>query len=120
MQNIEKRTTPRTALKADALVQRLGVSPSGNGVAFPVQVIDAGQRGMRLCSQEAMDAGQAVKVEMGDAMFLGEICYCAPAPAGEGYHLGVVTKECLSGLSSLQHLIQALAPQPAPEFERSR
>ncbi len=117
---MEKRTTPRTAVQATALVQRLGVSAGGNGVAFPVLVVDASERGMRLSSQEAMDAGQAVKVEMGDSMYLGEICYCAAAPGGAGYHLGVVTQECLNGLNGLQHLIQALQPEGARELERTR
>ena len=117
---MEKRKAPRAAVSAVAMMQRLGISPGENGAAFPVQVVDAGESGMRLLSQVSMDAGQAVKIEIGDLMFLGEICYSAVAPGNAGYHLGVVTQECLSGLHGLQHLIQALSSDSARELQRSR
>ena len=74
-----------------------------------------------------MNAGQAVKIEMGDAMFLGEVCYCAAA-SGETaigdrdkqFYLGIVTKQCLTGLASLHHLIRALSPETTRELEPSR
>jgi len=69
-----------------------------------------------------MNAGQAVKIEMGDTMFLGEVCYCAPASCegNQSFYLGIVTRECLTGLASLHHLIQALSPDPVSVLDRSR
>lgn len=117
---MEKRTRPRIDVNVTASVQRLGICAGGNGRAIAVQVVDASERGMRLRSPEALDAGQAVKIEMGDAMFLGEICYCASVSGRADYFLGVVTEECLTGLNSLQHLIQALQPKGIREREPSR
>jgi len=77
---------------------------------------------MRVRSPERIDAGRAVKIEMGDAMFLGEVCYCAAAPGDDPkiFNLGIATKQCLTGLASLHHLIRALSPEGAPELERTR
>jgi hypothetical protein len=117
---VEKRKTPRVEINAVATMQLLGTTPEGNGNPFPVRVVDASERGMKLQAGQPMDAGQPVRVEFGEAMFLGEVCYCAPAGdgAGESYYLGVITQECLTGLSSLHHLIHALRPEPAEKLER--
>lgn len=118
----DQRAVSRLEVNAGATVQVLGASASGNGQATPVIVIDTSERGMRLRSPAPMSAGQAVKIEVGDSMFLGEVCYCAPATLQTGpcFHLGVVTRECLSGLASLQQLMRALTPEPALELERRR
>ena len=122
MSNSERRLTPRAEVKASANVQTLGISAAANGKPFPVQVIDASDRGMRLHSTEPLKAGQALKIEMGESMFLGEVCYCAPAIAdGQAvFYVGVVTDECLTGLNGLQHLIRALEPETANEREPAR
>jgi hypothetical protein len=111
---VEKRATPRQNVTGKATLQVLGATPSGNGEPLEVGIVDMSEQGMRLESPCAVDAGQAVKVEAGDAMFLGEVCYCA-AMEGAGYYVGVVTTQCLSGLRSLQHLIEALRPEGSRE-----
>ncbi|MFN0102479.1 MAG: PilZ domain-containing protein [Bryobacteraceae bacterium] len=122
MSKTDKRTTPRSEINVDATVQMLGVSAAANGRAFPVKVVDLSERGMRLQAADPMDAGQAVKIELGDAMFLGEVCYCAPVAGdpGNSYFLGVITHECLNGLAGLHHLMRALAPESARDLERVR
>ncbi|MBI2685653.1 MAG: PilZ domain-containing protein [Acidobacteria bacterium] len=112
---MEKRTTPRIPVNARAVVQTLGGAPETNGQPVKVAIVDASHRGMRLQSEIAMKPGDAVKIEIEEAMFLGELCYCTPRTGG-GFHIGVVTEQCLTGLSSLQHLTQAVAsaPNPAP------
>ena len=102
-----------------ATMQRLGATAEANGAPFPVRVVDASERGMKLEAGEAIDAGQPVRVDYGEAMFLCEVCYCAPT-GGEAkpYYLGVIIHECLTGLSSLHHLIQALRPEAAEKLER--
>jgi hypothetical protein len=117
--NVEKRKTPRVDINAVATMQLLGTTAEANGKPFPVRVVDASERGMKLEAGEAIDAGQPVRVEFADAMFLGEVCYCAPAGReAKSYYLGVITHECLTALSSLHHLIQALGPAPAEKLER--
>ena len=116
----EQRATPRLEVQAAARLQALGKSSDQNGAPVRVTVVDSSDRGMRLYSTAAMNTGQAVAVEIGEAMFLGEVCYCAPAPAGEGFFLGIHVRECLTGLASLHHLIQALSPQLVTEPQRQR
>jgi len=118
----DQRGAPRLEADAAASVQILGTPAGANGPAMPVTVVDASERGMRLRSAAPMNAGQAVKIEMGDTMFLGEVCYCASASSegNQSFYLGIVTRECLTGLASLHHLIQALSPDPVSVLDRSR
>lgn len=122
MSQTDKRTTPRVAINAPATLQALGTQAMANGMATPVAVVDASERGMRLLSAAPLDAGQAVKIELNDAMFLGEVCYCAPVAGShaDGFHMGIMIQECLTGLTSLHHLIHALTPEPAEQREPVR
>jgi hypothetical protein len=118
----DQRSVPRLAVRAEATLQMLGVSSAANGPALPVTVVETSQCGMRLHSAVPMNAGQPVAIQVGDAMFLGEVCYCTRAAAEADTHfcLGIVTKECLTGLASLHHLLQALTPELAKELEPRR
>ena len=127
MPNPDQRAVSRVEINAVASLQMLGTTANANGLATAVTVVDVGDRGMRLLSVAPMDTGQAVKIEVGDAMFLGEVCYCVAAPgdaalgkSDERFYLGIVTKQCLTGLTSLHHLIRALSPETAQELEPSR
>ena len=115
----DKRAVPRTAVDLPATLQELGTRAKGNGPPTGVRIVDASPAGMRLEIGQAIPAGRAVRIDLGDAMFLGETCYCVPAenPA-RGYYLGIVVEQCLTDLTGLRHLIQALTPQAAPERER--
>ena len=116
MADKEKRTRPRIAVDAVATLQVLGASQSTNGVPISVRVTDASERGMRVQAEVQMDTGLPVRLDIGDSMFLGEICYCAPAPKGAPatYNIGIVTEQCLTGLSGLRHLINALEQEKSP------
>ncbi len=127
MARTDKRTLPRVEMNAAASLQMLGTTAGANGQATAVTIVDVSDRGMRLLTAVPMDVGQAVKIEVGDVMFLGEVCYCATTPGADGignsdkqFYLGVVTKECLTGLASLQHLIGALSPEAVEELEPKR
>ena len=116
----DQRAVRRLEAKAAAAtVQTLGTSAGANGPVRAVTVVDVSERGMRLRSAAPMNAGEAVKIEMGDTMFLGEVCYCAPvsSEADRSFYLGIVTRECLTGLASLHHLIRALSQEPVRELE---
>lgn len=120
MADNDKRTRPRIAVDAAAILQVLGTSQLTNGTPIPVRVSDANERGMRLQSGTQIDAGRAIRLDIGECMFLGEVCYCAPAPAGASapYNIGIVTEQCLTGLSGLRHLITALDLEKSPKLER--
>ena len=123
----DRRSSSRIEINAAASLQMLGTTAGANGQARTVTIVDVSDQGMRLLSAVPMDVGQAVKIEVGDVMFLGEVCYCATTPGADGignsdkqFYLGVVTKECLTGLASLQHLIGALSPEAVEELEPKR
>lgn len=127
MSRTDQRTVPRMEMNAAASLQMLGTTAGANGQARAVTVVDVSDRGMRLLSAAPMDTGQAVKIEVGEAMFLGEVCYCAATPgvdvignSDKQFYLGVVTKQCLTGLASLHHLIRALSPEAVEELEPKR
>mgnify|MGYP003348126988 CR=1 FL=1 len=113
----DKRKAPRMEVNAAATIQVLGLTAAANSVASPANIGDISERGMRLRTSIAIDAGQAVKIELGERMFLGEVCYCAHDNNAH-YNIGIVTEQCLTGLSGLRHLITALQPESARKLER--
>jgi len=117
MSQTEQRATPRVAVNVPATVQVLGASAAENTRSAPAQIVDASARGLRLLAEAAITPGQVVKVETADSMFLGEVCYCA-AQSRQGYAVGIAAEQCLTGVSSLEHLIRALRQEPAPELQR--
>lgn len=120
MADTEKRTGTRIAVNAAATLQVLGTSKASNGEPIPVRVSDASERGMRVQSGVRVDAGRAVRLEIGDTMFLGEVCYCAPTTSDPAalFHIGIVTEQCLAGLVGLHHLIKALEPEESRHLKR--
>lgn len=115
----DQRGTPRVEVQAGATLQMLGISAGANGPVVAVTVVDASGRGMRLRAPVPMTAGQAVTIEIGEAIFLGEVCYCTP-DADNCFYVGIVTKECLTRLASLRQLIQALTPVSSHQLEPRR
>jgi hypothetical protein len=113
----DRRGTHRVPVNVPAILQSLGRAASENGTPVAVRILDASQNGMRVLSPLAFAPGQTVKLETRDALFLGEICYCAPVPppGGEAYSIGIVSEECLTGLAALERLIRALRPDPDSE-----
>jgi hypothetical protein len=75
---------------------------------------NASGRGLGLISSESVPSGAAVKIEIGDSIFLGETMYCKVME--DGYYLGVELTEVLSGLAALSRMAQEFADQrePAP------
>lgn len=123
----DRRSSSRIEINAAASLQMLGTTAGANGQARTVTIVDVSDQGIRLLSAVPMDVGQAVKIEVGDEMFLGEVCFCAATPdepvignSDKQFCLGVVTKQRLTGLASLHHLIRAVSPEAGKEFERRR
>jgi hypothetical protein len=114
----DKRATPRTPIDAKARLFLLS-SHDGPGLPIPARVVDASPSGLRLLLPHAIPPGTPVRIDVHDAMLLGEICYCAPVPSHPALasYAGVAIEQCLSGLASLQHLIDALRPATVPAFE---
>ncbi|MCE5308686.1 MAG: PilZ domain-containing protein [Acidobacteriales bacterium] len=63
-------------------------------------------RGMQLCVPQSIGVGTPLRVDAGDVMFLGEVCYCEPE--GDGFRVGMTVEHTLSGLGELARLNRSL------------
>jgi len=68
--------------------------------------VDLSGRGLRIFLPAAVDAGDAVKIDLEDTLLLGEVCYCTPQDYG--YMVGIEVDQVLSGLADLARLNRAL------------
>ena len=77
---------------------------------YPLQMdgiaVDLSGRGLRILVPDAVDPGDAVKIDLEDTLLLGEICYCKPRDYG--YIVGIEVDQVLSGLADLARLNRAL------------
>ena len=69
-------------------------------------------RGLGLILPEFVPTGAAVKIEIGDSIFLGEAMYCKAMEGG--YFLGIELTEVLSGLAALNRMSQEFSEQLEP------
>jgi hypothetical protein len=81
-------------------------------------VKNASGRGLGLVSPEYVPPGAAVKIEIGDAIFLGEAMYCRATE--DGYYVGIELTEVLSGLAALSRMAQAFNDRLEPAAARRR
>jgi hypothetical protein len=79
-------------------------------------VKNASGRGLGLISPESVPSGAAVKIEIGDSIFLGEAMYCRVME--DSFYLGVELTEVLSGLAALSRMAQEFAEQLEPSAAR--
>ena len=96
----QKRGEPRIQLNSLAFVQTLGESAKTNGRPIEARVVERNSTGFKLHTGTRLNAGSAVRVDVGDAMFLGEVCYCFPDP-DQAFDIGVLTEQSLADLSAL-------------------
>ena len=75
-------------------------------------VKNASGRGLGLISPESVPSGAAVKIEVGDSIFLGEAMYCKAME--DSYYLGIELSEVLSGLAALSRMAQEFNDQLDP------
>lgn len=70
------------------------------------KAVDLSGRGLRVVLPHRVSPGNPVKIELDDALLLGEICYCQPR--GHGYITGIAVDQALNGLAELARLNDAL------------
>ncbi len=109
---MERRNDSRYETDTPATLHLLGEKPT----VVAARIVEASCTGMRLESPMALENDRAVRLDVGDVMILGEVCYCQPSDRSEAFPfvIGIVTSESLTGLGSLQHLINALAREEIP------
>lgn len=83
-------------------------------VRMTALVKNASGRGLGLVTAEPVPAGSAIRIEIEDAVVLGEAIYCR-SEAG-GHFIGVELDQVLVGLTELGRRLEALMD---PDFERT-
>ena len=107
---VERRRVPRLDLNAPVEVRVLaGNKPSRGG-----RVADISGRGLKLLVESPLGAGTLIRVDAGQLMLLGEVCYCRP-DQGQ-WAVGVELEHALADLDQLlllnQRLFAAEAARP--------
>lgn len=106
---MERRSEPRICSKQLAWLTVLG----DNEVRCQARAIDVSGRGMKLMASRRFRPDAAVKIEMDDALYLGEICYCQPENGA--FTIGVEIEQVLTGLRDLAQLRRQLTEDSARE-----
>lgn len=99
---MERRREPRIDLSQPVQVTLLG-NPE---VELPAIIINISGRGLKLMVDRLVPIGSAAKVEVDDALLLGEVCYSAAEE--DGYAVGLEIAHSLVGLGDLQRLNRRL------------
>ena len=78
------------------------------------QVVNMSGGGFRLLTEEKIRHNAAVRVDMADAVLLGEVCYCIQDESGQ-YAVGLESQQILSRTGDLARLMQSLSGESSQE-----
>jgi c-di-GMP-binding flagellar brake protein YcgR len=106
---MERRREPRISSSQLVWLTVLGE----NEVRCRATTIDLSGRGMKLMVAWRLSQDAAVKIEIDDALYLGEICYCRPENGG--FMIGIEIDQVLTGLRDLAQLRRRLVEDSARE-----
>jgi hypothetical protein len=81
-------------------------------VRLPARVRDASGRGLGLILPQPVPPGVAVRIELADAIVLGEAIYCRDEQ--NGFFVGVELDQVLVGLTELGRKLSAWETQSTP------
>jgi hypothetical protein len=82
------------------------------------RVSDFSGRGMRLLSPVPISPGSPVRIDIGDSLMLGEICYCREDEGG--FSLGVILEQVLRGLTELARNVDRLTDRKVADARVDR
>ena len=80
------------------------------------RVKDMSGRGIGLELEHAVSAGTALRIELDDALMLGEVVYCRRD--GASFTMGVRLEQALAGLAELLRTMEAFAGDRPASFSR--
>lgn len=106
---MDRRQSPRWTCNLPARLTLLGEKEE----VWDVLVEGWGKSGMSLEVQGRVQPGVACKVECDDALFLGEVIHCSPT--FRGYRCGLKIEQCLTPVSGVKRLMEALVAERAVE-----
>jgi hypothetical protein len=102
---MENRRVDRVPVEKPIVLTILG-DPE---IRLVANVKNASPRGIGIVTSESLLTGAAVKIEIGDSIFLGEVMYCRPMDPG--FFAGIELTQVLTGLAALSRLAQEFHEQ---------
>jgi hypothetical protein len=102
---MDQRREPRFESDQAVVVTILSEQPT----RVAARVRNASGRGMGLVLPDRVESGAAIRIEIEDAVVLGEAIYCRKD--GEGYFIGVELDQVLVGLTELGRRLSAFDPE---------
>jgi hypothetical protein len=109
---MENRRVDRVPVEKPITLTILGESE----IRLVANVKNASPRGIGILTSESLPAGAAVKIEIGDSIFLGEVMYCRPMD--QSFFAGIELTQVLTGLAALSRLAQEFHEQLFPTVRR--
>ena len=109
---MDRRRELRLIAKEQAFITLLG-DPE---IRCPATVIDLSGQGMKLQVSRPLVPDTPVKVEFGDSMYFGEVCYCRLDQRGT-FMAGLAIEQVLTGLQGLAQLRRRLISDWAMETQ---
>ena len=110
--SMELRSQPRLETDEPVHVTVLGESET----KFLGRITNYSSRGLGLLAEQPAPQGAAVKVEWGDTLLLGEVCYCHPE--GEGFAIGLDVEHALYHTEELARLARRILDEAEPQKNR--
>jgi hypothetical protein len=104
---VDGRSERRFGVRLPAIVTVL----SGEDVRVTAHIRNASGRGLALEMPTPVSPGAALKVEMEDALLLGEAVYCR-SESGK-YVVGLQLDQVLNGLAELSQRLREFSEEPA-------
>jgi hypothetical protein len=102
---MERRREPRFDVDQEARVTLLG----DEQVCLDARVVNMSGRGMSLLLDRPVAVNSLVRIDLKDAMLLGEVCYSVQQ--GERHAIGVNLEEVISNFTELARLAEAVREQ---------
>lgn len=99
---MERRREPRFPCNQPARVTCL----SGNEESQDGLLVNLSGRGLRIALKEPIPINIAARIDVGDMLLLGDICYCRKE--GESYSVGIALAHSILEVSALNHLMARL------------
>ena len=84
----------------------------GQDTRLAVTLHDLSEGGARIRAAHQLAPGTAVRLDVDDNMFLGEVAYSVAE--GNGYMSGLRFQQCLGRMSDIRRLVSALVGPPPP------
>jgi len=105
---VEQRREPR--FEADQAVHVIILTESRE--RLPARVRNASGRGLGLIMSRPVPSGAPLRIELDDAMVLGEAIYCRDEP--DGFFVGIELDQMLVGLTELNRKLAAWEAESTP------